>query len=103
MNSTRMHLLMCFGTGCVSSGAEKVRDALVKELVARGLTDKVAVGDLEAARASGEVAVVNTGCNGFCACGPLMVVYPGGFFYQKLTPEDMPELVEEHVLKGRTV
>jgi NADH-quinone oxidoreductase subunit F len=98
-----MHLLMCFGTGCVSSGAEKVRDALVKELVARGLTDKVAIEDMEAARASGEVSVVRTGCNGFCACGPIMVVYPGGYFYQKLTPEDMPELVEEHILKGRTV
>jgi NADH-quinone oxidoreductase subunit F len=98
-----MHLLMCFGTGCVSSGAEKVRDALVKELAAKGLTDKVAIDDLDAARASGEVAVVSTGCNGFCACGPIMVVYPGGFFYQKLTPEDMPELVDEHVLKGRPV
>jgi len=103
MNTTRMHLLMCFGTGCVSSGAEKVRDALVKELVARGLSDAVAIEDMERASHSGEVSVVRTGCNGFCACGPIMVVYPGGFFYQKLTPEDMPELVEEHVLKGRPV
>ena len=113
MRTTRMHLLMCFGTGCVSSGAEKVRDALVKELAAKGLTDKVAIDDLDgvhaervppyAAKASGEVAVVSTGCNGFCACGPIMVTYPGGFFYQKLTPEDMPELVDEHVLKGRPV
>ncbi|MGA2480988.1 MAG: NADH-quinone oxidoreductase subunit NuoF, partial [Spirochaetia bacterium] len=103
MKSTRMHLLMCFGTGCVSSGAQKVADALKVELAARGLTDTVAVGDLDAAKASGEVSVVSTGCNGFCACGPLMVVYPGGIFYQKLTPEDMPELVEEHVLKGRPV
>jgi NADH-quinone oxidoreductase subunit F len=103
MTSTRMHLLMCFGTGCVSSGAEKVRDALMKELVAHGLTDSVAIEDMEAARASGEVSVVKTGCNGFCACGPIMVVYPGGYFYQKLTPEDMPELVEEHILKGRPV
>jgi NADH-quinone oxidoreductase subunit F len=108
MNSTRMHLLMCFGTGCVSSGAEKVRAALVKELAARGLTDQVAIEEMEktgraSARMGGEVAVVSTGCNGFCACGPIMVVYPGGFFYQKLAPEDMPELVEEHVLKGRPV
>ena len=49
MNTTRMHLLMCFGTGCVSSGAEKVRDALVKELVARGLSDAVAIEDMERA------------------------------------------------------
>jgi NADH-quinone oxidoreductase subunit F len=101
--TTRMHLLMCFGTGCVSSGAEKVRDALVKELASHGLTDAVAIQDMDEARSSGEVSVVNTGCNGFCACGPIMVVYPGGYFYQKLTSEDMPELVEEHVLKGRQV
>ena len=62
----------------------------------------VSIEDMHDARATGEVAVVQTGCNGFCACGPIMVVYPGGFFYQKLTPEDMPELVEEHVLKGQT-
>ena len=103
MKTTRMHLLMCFGTGCVSSGAEKVRDALIRELTARDLTDSVSIEDMHDASRAGEVAVVRTGCNGFCACGPIMVVYPGGFFYQKLTPEDMPELVEEHVLKGRPV
>jgi (2Fe-2S) ferredoxin len=121
MKTTRTHLLMCFGTGCVSSGAEKVRDALVRELTSRGLMEEVAIDDLDGALAErvppyavqgsgdslthfdGEVAVVNTGCNGFCACGPIMVVYPGGYFYQKLTPEDMPELVEEHLLKGRPV
>ena len=103
MKTTRIHLLMCFGTGCVSSGAEKVRDALVKELAVHDLMDKVSIEDVHDARAAGEVAVVRTGCNGFCACGPIMVVYPGGFFYQKLAPEDMAELVEEHVLKGRPV
>ena len=103
MKTTRMHLLMCFGTGCVSSGAERVRDALMKELAARDLTESVSIEDMHDAQRAGEVAVVQTGCNGFCACGPIMVVYPGGFFYQKLAPEDMSELVEEHVLKGRPV
>ncbi len=103
MKSTRMHLLMCFGTGCVSSGAERVRETLVKELARRDLTEAVSIEDMHDTRAAGEVAVVQTGCNGFCACGPIMVVYPGGFFYQKLAPEDMSELVEEHVLKGRPV
>ncbi len=101
--TTRTHILMCFGTACVSSGAEKVRDALVKELAEQGLANEVAVGDLNNPDSAGEVEVVRTGCNGFCACGPIMVVYPGGFFYQKLVPEDMPELVEEHILKGRPV
>jgi NADH-quinone oxidoreductase subunit F len=103
MKTTRTHILMCFGTACVSSGAEKVRDALLQELGARGLRDTTVVGDLNDPDKSGEVAVVQTGCNGFCACGPIMVVYPGGFFYQKLAPEDMSELVEEHILKGRPV
>jgi len=87
MKIPRMHLLMCAGTSCLSSGSAKVRDALLDELKKRELLD--------------EVALVETGCNGFCAAGPVMVVYPGGFFYQKLVPEDALELVEEHVLKGR--
>jgi NADH-quinone oxidoreductase subunit F len=96
-------MLMCFGTACVASGAEKVRATLLEELESRGLIEKTKVGDLNEPGTNGEVGVVQTGCNGFCACGPIMVVYPGGFFYQKLTPEDMPELVEEHILKGRPV
>ena len=50
-----------------------------------------------------EIKVVETGCNGYCAAGPVMVVYPEGIFYQKVTPEDVPELVSEHLLKGRPV
>jgi NADH-quinone oxidoreductase subunit F len=82
-------MLICAGTGCVSNRSLQVREALEKELKRQGLQD--------------EVKVVITGCNGFCAAGPIMVVYPEGIFYQKLTPEDVPHLVEEHVLKGRPV
>jgi NADH-quinone oxidoreductase subunit F len=89
MKTPRMHLLTCCGTSCLASGASKVKEALLNELGKWDLDD--------------EVAVVETGCNGFCAAGPVMVVYPGGFFYQKLSPEDTAELVEEHVLKGRPV
>lgn len=89
MKMFRSHLLICAGTGCVSSNSLKVREAIQKELLKRGLQD--------------EVLVVTTGCNGFCAVGPVMVVYPEGIFYQKLTPEDIPNLIEEHILKGRPV
>jgi NADH-quinone oxidoreductase subunit F len=89
MKTPRMHMLTCCGTSCLSSGASKVKEALLNEL------DKWDLDD--------EVAIVETGCNGFCAAGPVMVVYPGGFFYQKLSPEDTAELVEEHILKGRPV
>ena len=89
MKTFRSHALICAGTGCVSSRALKVKDALEGELKKQGLAS--------------EVQVVTTGCNGFCAVGPVMVVYPEGIFYQKLTTQDIPHLVEEHFLKGRPV
>ncbi|MFH1758742.1 MAG: NADH-quinone oxidoreductase subunit NuoF [Pseudomonadota bacterium] len=89
MKMFRSHLLLCAGTGCVSSNSLKVREAIQRELLKRGLQE--------------EVQVVTTGCNGFCAVGPVMVVYPEGIFYQKLTPEDIPFFIEEHILKGRPV
>ncbi len=87
MEKYRANLLMCAGTGCVASGTPKVRTALEEELRKRGLID--------------EIKIVLTGCNGFCAEGPVMLVYPEEIFYQKLTIEDIPKLVEEHFLKGR--
>jgi len=87
MEKYRANLLMCAGTGCVASGTPKVKDALKAELEKRGLAD--------------EIKIVLTGCNGFCAEGPVMLVYPDEIFYQKLTVEDIPKLVEEHFLKGR--
>lgn len=89
MADFRTHMLICAGTGCTSNRSLKVKEALEEELIKRGLQD--------------EVRVVITGCNGFCAVGPIMVVYPEGIFYQKLTPEDVPYLIEEHILKGRPV
>jgi (2Fe-2S) ferredoxin len=85
----RMHMMMCFGTACLSSGAERVKAALAEQLEAQGVAD--------------EVRVIETGCNGFCAGGPLVVVYPGGVFYNKVQPEDTAEIVSEHVIKGRPV
>ena len=82
-------LMVCAGTGCVSSNSLKVRERLEAELKEHGLSEKV--------------KVVITGCNGFCAEGPIMLVYPQGIFYKKLTPEEIPFLVEEHFLKGRPV
>jgi NADH:ubiquinone oxidoreductase subunit F (NADH-binding)/(2Fe-2S) ferredoxin/NAD-dependent dihydropyrimidine dehydrogenase PreA subunit len=85
----RTHLLVCAGTGCVSTGSFKIKEALEKEIKAKGL-DK-------------EVQVVATGCNGFCERGPIVMVQPDGIFYQLLKLEDVPLLVEEHLLKGRPV
>jgi NADH:ubiquinone oxidoreductase subunit F (NADH-binding)/(2Fe-2S) ferredoxin/NAD-dependent dihydropyrimidine dehydrogenase PreA subunit len=81
--------MVCAGTGCVACGSLQLKDRFAAELENRGLSD--------------EVQLVITGCNGFCAEGPIVVVYPEGIFYRKLTPEDIPYLVEEHFLKGRPV
>ena len=88
-NDYRMYLMLCGGTGCVSVGSYEIRDALERELEKYNL--------------SSEVSVVMTGCNGFCANGPVMVVQPDGIFYQFLSVKDVPNLVEEHILKGRPV
>jgi NADH:ubiquinone oxidoreductase subunit F (NADH-binding)/(2Fe-2S) ferredoxin/Pyruvate/2-oxoacid:ferredoxin oxidoreductase delta subunit len=84
-----MNLMVCTGTGCVSNGAFRIRDALIREIEKQKLQD--------------EIQVVTTGCNGFCANGPIVVVQPDGIFYQMLTEDVIPYLVEEHFLKGRPV
>ena len=85
----RSHVLICGGTGCTSSGSLAVRKALETELEAQGLTE--------------EIKIVTTGCFGLCALGPIMIVYPEGTFYSCVTAEDIPEIVSEHLLKGRIV
>ncbi len=85
----RMQFLLCAGTGCGASGSKDVAEALEKELAKRHLQD--------------EVQLVITGCNGFCAAGPIMAVYPEGILYTQIKPEHAPLIVEEHVLKGRLV
>ena len=87
MEKFRANLMLCAGTGCVASGTMKVKEALREEIKKRGLEE--------------EIKLVLTGCNGYCAEGPVMAVYPDDIFYQKLTVEDVPKLVEEHFLKGR--
>lgn len=85
----RSNVLVCGGTGCTSSNSEKIIEKLHEEINAKGLEK--------------EVNVVRTGCFGLCALGPIMVVYPEGAFYSMVKPEDVPEIVEEHLLKGRIV
>jgi NADH-quinone oxidoreductase subunit F/NAD(P)H dehydrogenase (quinone)/NADP-reducing hydrogenase subunit HndC len=89
MSTYRTDLLICGGTGCGAGGSQEVKAELEKELARQGLDT--------------EIRVVETGCNGFCAQGPIMVVQPEGIFYQKLKAKDVPYLVEEHFLKGRPV
>ena len=85
----RSHVLVCGGTGCTSSGSQQIMKALQEEIARCGLSE--------------EVAVVQTGCHGLCALGPIMIVYPEGTFYSMVQPEYIPEIVSEHLLKGRVV
>ena len=85
----RAHVLICGGTGCTSSGSDKIQEAFERELAASDLAS--------------EIKVVRTGCFGLCAVGPVVIVHPDGTFYSHVTPDDVPEIVSEHLLKGRPV
>ncbi len=85
----RSHILVCGGTGCHSSGSDKLIEIFEAELKNAGLGD--------------EVKVIKTGCFGLCALGPVVVVYPEGAFYSQVKGEDVKEIVTEHLLKGRLV
>ena len=85
----RAHVLCCGGTGCTSSGSQKIQDAFVREIEKQGLAE--------------EVKVVQTGCFGLCALGPVVILYPDGTFYSRVEEADVAEIVSEHLLKGRPV
>jgi NADH-quinone oxidoreductase subunit F len=89
MDSIKSHILVCTGGGCVASGALEVSAALQEAIQNYGLAN--------------EVKIVETGCLGPCAVGPVAVIYPDSIFYQNLKPEDAAEIIEEHLLKGRFV
>ncbi len=85
----RSHVLVCGGTGCTSSNSAAIIEALEAQIADKGLSE--------------EIKVIRTGCFGLCALGPIMIVYPEGCFYSQVKVEDIPEIVEEHLLKGRIV
>ncbi len=81
--------MICGGTGCTASGSKTLQTTLQKALEEKGLQD--------------EIRIVETGCFGLCALGPIMIIYPEGVFYSNVQASDIPEIVEEHLLKGRIV
>lgn len=85
----RSHVMVCAGTGCTSSGSGPIAEAFEKEVTKNGLGE--------------EVRVIRTGCFGLCALGPIVVIYPEASFYSMVKEEDVPEIVSEHLLKGRPV
>ena len=89
MNIVRSHILVCSGTGCTSSNSAGIIEAFDRELKRQGMDQ--------------EAQVVTTGCFGLCAMGPIVIIYPEGACYTRVTPADVPEIVSEHVVKGRIV
>lgn len=89
MQQIRAHVLICAGTGCIASGSAKVREEFETQLVAKGLDN--------------EIRIVETGCHGFCEMGPLIIVYPEGVSYVSVQPEDVTEIIDSHLYKGRIV
>ncbi len=85
----RTHILVCGGTGCHSNNSGKIREAFEHEIKARHLDE--------------DVCVVGTGCFGLCAVGPIIIIYPEGAFYSGVTVDDVKEIVDEHIEKGRLV
>ncbi|MEW6418995.1 MAG: NADH-quinone oxidoreductase subunit NuoF [Nitrospirota bacterium] len=87
MERFRANVMLCSGMSCVDSGTMEIKAALEEEIKKRRLQK--------------EIKIVLTGCNGYCARGPVMVIQPEKIFYNSLTAEEIPKLVEEHFLKGR--
>ncbi|MDL2220746.1 NADH-quinone oxidoreductase subunit NuoF [Eubacteriales bacterium OttesenSCG-928-N14] len=89
MNFYRSHVLVCGGTGCTSSDSPAIMAEFERQIKAQGMED--------------EIQVIRTGCFGLCELGPIVIVYPEGAFYSRITVDDVSEIVSEHLLKGRLV
>ena len=85
----RAHVLICGGTGCTSSGSKSIQNAFTESIEKYGLSE--------------EIKLVQTGCFGLCALGPVVIVHPDGTFYSRVEVGDVDEIVSEHLLKGRPV
>ena len=85
----KSHVLVCGGTGCTSNGSAKIREELARQLKANHMED--------------DVQIVETGCFGLCAVGPVVIVYPGAAFYSGVHADDVTDIVNEHLIKGRLV
>ncbi len=86
--SSRLQMLICRGTGCTSSRSDEIMHLLQDKLKERGIDD---------------VEVTLVGCFGFCGEGPIVKVMPDNVFYVHVTPEDVDELIDTHVIKGEHV
>ncbi|MDD2481463.1 MAG: NADH-quinone oxidoreductase subunit NuoF [Lutispora sp.] len=89
MRMYRTHIMICRGTGCSSSNSEQIAKNFEEQIKTHGLQE--------------EIIVERTGCFGLCSLGPIVIIYPEASFYSMVKPEDVEEIVKEHLVKGRVV
>jgi NADH-quinone oxidoreductase subunit F len=106
LNQQKVRAMVCAGTGCLANGSLKVYEKL-RELV----SEKGLLVDLDMTEdACGEahpngngIGIAKSGCHGFCQMGPLVRIEPQGILYVSVKPEDVEEIVEETLIKGKAV
>ena len=87
-NTTEKHILVCHGTGCTSSKSPKIIENFRKILEEKGIKN---------------VRVIQTGCFGLCAKGPIVIIRPEDTFYAAVKPEDCEEIISSHIVEGKLV
>jgi|SRR4051812_11317389 (2Fe-2S) ferredoxin len=94
------HVFVCTGKSCSARDSAEVRDVFERELISRGiLFGREAKGK----NPHGNIVLTECASVGFCAIGPAVMVYPDGVWYAQVTAEDVPEIIEEHLLNNRVV
>lgn len=96
----RHHIFVCSGKSCSQAGSAAVREALESELLARNL---LFGKEKKGKNPKGSVVLTECSSVGFCAVGAAVMIYPDGIWYAQVEACDVPEIVEEHIVKGRVV
>jgi (2Fe-2S) ferredoxin len=96
----RYHVFVCTGKSCSANDSVEVRNAFESELKARGLQYGKAK---KGCNPNGSVVLTECASVGFCAIGAAVMVYPDGVWYAQVRADDVPEIIEEHIVRGRPV
>lgn len=96
----RKHVFVCNGKSCTAAGSPEVKEAFDRELKARHL---LYGKEKKGKNPNGSIVLTDCGSVGFCAVGTAVLVYPDGVWYAQVRPEDVPEIIEDHLIGGRVV
>jgi (2Fe-2S) ferredoxin len=94
------HVFVCNGKSCSAVGSADVKAAFEKELEARGLRQGK---ESKGRNPVGTIVLTDCSSVGFCSIGTAVLVYPDGVWYAQVRAEDVPEIIEEHLLKGNII